>query len=76
MQLSPIWGQLIIILYYDYMWRIQFLMAQIDIQQKDYTQFLRHIRLTLKYRHAIEQTDWALVRQYLSRRKMKLPLVK
>jgi len=58
------------------MWRIQFLMAQIDIQQKDYTQFLRHIRLTLKYRHAIEQTDWALVRQYLSRRKMKLPLVK
>jgi hypothetical protein len=56
--------------YYDLMWRIQLAMAQINLQRKEYAEFARHIRLALKHRRAIGLTDWALVKQYLTRQKM------
>lgn len=56
--------------YYDLMWRIQLAMAQINLRQEDYAELTRHIRLALKHRRAIGLADWALVKQYLARRKM------
>lgn len=56
--------------YYDLMWRIQLAMAQVDMQERNYFDFARHVRLALRYRRAIGLTDWALVKQYLARRRM------
>jgi len=56
--------------YYDLMWRIQLAMAQVNLRQRDFQDFSRHMRLALTYRHAIGLSDWALVQQYLARRKM------
>jgi tetratricopeptide (TPR) repeat protein len=56
--------------YYDLMWRIQLAMAQINLQRKEYAELARHIRLAWRHRRAIGLTDWALVKQYLTRRKM------
>jgi len=56
--------------YHDLMWRIQLAKAEVDLKQRDFVSFRRHIRLALKYRHAIGLTDWALIQQYLSRQRM------
>lgn len=56
--------------YNDLVWRIYLAMAQVDLKARDIPSFIRHLRLALMHRRSIGLADWALVQQYLDRRRM------